>query len=145
MNLIRGFVLPGLVGFGLLGLTSCSLVGSWFAESDKVAQEEFGPRATLKKYEWFKDAYHHLQGKKGDIALYEATIAEYERVRLEEPSKWNKANQEDYNQLKAELRGVKASYNDLAAEYNSHMSKFNHQFANVDVNKSLPEKVDYIR
>lgn len=49
---------------------------------------------------------------------------------------WPKEDREQYNLWTSEVAGVRASYNALAAEYNSQMSKFNWRFTNAG---QLPE------
>ena len=46
----------------------------WFGETARVTQEEFGPRAMLEKYEWFKDAAAQLEKKQADITVYDGRI-----------------------------------------------------------------------
>ena len=117
------------VGFGV------SAVGyglGWFSEAAKVTQEQFGPRAPLAKYEWFKDASAQLDKKQADITVYESRMkgmdATYKSV---ERIKWPREDREQYNIWSSEVAGVKASYNALAADYNAQMAKFNYAFANV--------------
>jgi len=52
----------------LFGITS--YIFGWFNEAGQVVQEEVGPRALLKKYEWFKDAASQLDKKSADIQIY---------------------------------------------------------------------------
>ena len=39
----------------------------WFGEAAQVTREEFGPRAMLGKYEWFKDAAAQLEKKQAVV------------------------------------------------------------------------------
>lgn len=96
---------------------------SYFNETAQVAQKEFGAKALLKKYEWFKDASAQLDKKMADIQVYEH--------RLKEPVSRDRLDREQRNLWLNELSGVKASYNSLAAEYNSQMAKINWAFANA--------------
>jgi hypothetical protein len=105
-----------------------SFVLGVFGEAAEVAQEEFGPRALLKKYEQFKDQSAMLDKKVADIGVYEVNLAEFDSMDRKEMDRFDKAEKA---QLKLELAGLKASYNKLAAEYNSNMSKFNYEFCNV--------------
>jgi len=106
-------------------------------EAADVAHEEFGPRELLRKYEWFKDASSQLDKKKSDIKVYETRLKTmsdtYEGVKRID---WPKEDREQYNLWTSEVAGVRASYNTLAAEYNSQMSKFNWRFTNAG---QLPE------
>lgn len=94
-----------------------------FCNTQKVIQKEFYPDALLKKYEWFKDASAQLDKKLADIQVYEE--------RIKEASTVDRTEREQRNLWLTELAGIKASYNSLAAEYNSQMSKFNWRFTNV--------------
>lgn len=114
-------VVIGVVGYGL----------GWFSEAAQVAQEEFGPRAMLEKYEWFKDAAAQLDKKRADIRVYKSRIShmkeDYKDVKRLD---WPRSDREQFNLWRTEVAGVIASYNGLAAEYNSQMAKFNWRFAN---------------
>lgn len=115
----------------------CTVIDSWLNESGTVARKEFSPSATLKKYEWFKDASAQLDKKKSDITVSEATIKNLENAYTGlKRSDWSSDDRAEHNQLTAELNGIKASFNQLAAEYNSGMAKVNYSFANLG---KLPE------
>lgn len=132
------------IGFAILALVIfIGLIGyafGWFSEAGKVVQEEFGPRAMLEKYEWFKDAAAQLEKKRADITVYEGRMkAMEETYRNLERHRWPREDREQYNIWASEVAGVKAGYNQLAAEYNAQMAKFNWRFANVG---ELPEGAD---
>lgn len=97
-----------------------------FGEAATVAKEEFGPRAALKKYEWFKDASAQLEAKKRDISVYTTNInnmkTDYEGIRRKD---WDRVDKEQFNQWNLEIAGLKASFNGLAADYNAASQKFN--------------------
>lgn len=122
----------------LLAFVSCAACGEigWACGAHEnaleVARKEFYPDALLQKYEWFKDAAAALDKKQADIKVYEARIAaltaDYEGVPR---SKWPRDDREQSSIWASELAGVKASYNALAADYNSQMSKFNWRFTNA--------------
>ena len=115
-----------IVGIGVPMLLILWLIGNvagWFGQAAQVAQEQFGPRAMLQKYEWFKDASAQLDKKRADIKVYEQ--------RLKEPVTGDRLDREQRNLWLTEVAGIKASYNGLAAEYNSQMAKFNWSFANA--------------
>jgi hypothetical protein len=101
-------------------------------EAVDVAHDELGPRALLKKYEWFKDAAAALDAKVAGIKVQQkkldALTEQYEGVPR---SKWARDDREQWNQTSSELAGVKQSYNDLASEYNAQMAKENWAFTNV--------------
>lgn len=108
------------IGFGFVG----NALG-WFGKAQQVVVEEFSPREMLRKYEWFKDAAAQLDKKQADIHLYAKRFAAMDGNR----STWDRTDKETWAQWQAELLGVTASYNSLAAEYNAQMAKFNWRFA----------------
>ncbi|MBI4118685.1 MAG: hypothetical protein HY452_00270 [Parcubacteria group bacterium] len=119
-----------VIGYGL----------GWFGEAAKVAQEEFGPRAALEKYEWFKNAAAQLEKKQADITVYDGRLtAINETYKDLARQKWPREDREQHNVWASEVAGVKASYNSLAAEYNAQMAMFNWRFANVG---ELPKGAD---
>lgn len=123
-------VFVGVIGYGL----------GWFGEAAQVTQEEFGPRAMLQKYEWFKDAAAQLEKKQADITVYDGRMKSMSETYKDlARHKWPREDREQYNVWVSEVAGVKASYNSLAAEYNAQMAKFNWRFANVG---ELPKGAD---
>lgn len=130
-----------LLMFGLVILISSIVYGlGLFSETAQVAQNEFGPRAALHKYAWFKDAAAKLEKKQADILVYEGRItAMNETYAHLAREKWPREDREQYNIWSSEVAGVKASYNALAADYNAQMSKFNWRFANTG---DLPQGAD---
>lgn len=116
-------------------------MGRWFHSGTTVFHKEFSPEALLKKYEWFKDVSAQLDKKQADIKIYEQRFHDLKTSYGENTprSKWSRDDREAYNQWASELAGVKASYNSLAAEYNSAMSKENWRFCDVG---TLPKGAD---
>lgn len=126
----------GVIGLAILGLITWGIWGACFAvtgtvgEAGRVAREEFGPRAALVKYEWFKDAAAQLDKKRADIRLYEA--------RMQRCASTTYADERERCGIwESELLGVIASYNGLAAEYNAASSKFNWQYAEGDAPRTV--------
>jgi hypothetical protein len=120
----------------ILGAIIAAVIGGlsygfgWCGEAAQVAKEEFGPRASLRKYEWFKDASQVLQKKERDVAIAEAKCQALEASYAGVPrGQWPRSDREQYNVWASELAGIKASYNGLVAEYNAASSKFNWEFA----------------
>jgi hypothetical protein len=110
---------------GVMNLVSCS-------STVEVISTEFNARALFDRYLWFKDAAAQLDKKIADISVYESKLkllAEaYEGQRR---SEWPRDDREQYAIWASELAGIKASFNSLAAEYNSAMAKINWRFAEV--------------
>ena len=128
------FGIKMIVGVAILSalIGGIGYVFGWFGETAKVAQDEFGPKAMLTKYSWFKDAAAQLDKKQADIKVYEGRLTQLEASYEGVPrSRWAREDREQYNTWSSEVAGVKASYNSLAAEYNAAMAKFNWRFANA--------------
>lgn len=100
----------------LIAILALTFTSCWDAVD--TAQREFKPSALLKKYEWFKDMSAAIDKKRADIEVYKEQIKE-------ETDPAEKA------QLRAEMRGLISSHNELCAEYNAAMTKFNYRFTNV--------------
>lgn len=116
----------GLIGVSVVfGVISYAL--GWFSEAGKVAQEQFGPAALLKKYESFKDMSAQLDARLSTIKVHENKVAKMEADK----ANWTRPDKEAYYIKVDELAGIKAAFNNLAAEYNSNMAKDNYAFTNV--------------
>lgn len=123
-----------------VGVGSIGYILGWFSEAAKVTQEQFGPRALLAKYEWFKDASAQLDKKQADITVYESRMKGMDTTyKSVDRIKWPREDREQYNIWSSEVAGVKAGYNGLAADYNAQMAKFNYAFTNVG---DLPKGAD---
>ena len=108
-----------LLSFLLLIIVQCK-------DAKETAYNEFKVSTLLKKYEYFKDLSAAIDKKRADIEVYQTEISSY-----------NKDDDKFYiEQRKSELLGIIAMHNQLCAEYNSAMSKFNYRFTNVG---DLPE------
>jgi len=111
------------------GLRECT---RYVKSAKETAYKEFNAETLLKKYEYFKDVSAQLDRKTADIYVFKLKIEdlklEYANVPREN---WARDDREALNVWKSELDGLKSSYNQLAAEYNSAMSKFNYSFCNV--------------
>jgi len=120
----------GSIGYGL----------GWFSEAATVAKTEFGAKASLKKYEWFKDCSNTIEEKRNSIKLYEANLKnidkQYEGVKRKD---WDDFDKAQYNQWSMEIVGIKASYNKVVKEYNSQSDKFNWAMYNTS---DLPRSYD---
>lgn len=122
---------------GIMGLWIMGFALNWFGEAASVAQEEFGPRELLRKYEWFKDAAANLDAIGANIVVYNTRLSSLKEDYGNTPrSKWDRTDKEQMNLWTQEVAGIRAAYNDLAAEYNAQMAKFNWRFCNKG---DLPE------
>lgn len=124
-----------VVIFIVVGVTGWAL--GWFGEAVEVIEEEFSPSELLQKYEWFKDTAAELDAKRANIGVYNSRVESLKESYGDTPrSEWDRTDKEQYNLWIQEQAGVIASYNQLAADYNAQMAKFNWRFANVG---KLPE------
>ncbi len=130
----------------VIGFTVVGHVVGIIGETAQVAHDEFGPKAALEKYEHFKDVSAQLDAKVADIQVYESRVkALTEQYSGVPRAQWTRDDRENYNQWTLEVAGIKASYNQLAAEYNADMAKFNYRFANqgdlpAGATKALPRE-----
>lgn len=95
----------------------------------------------LQKYTWFKDAAAQCDAKLATIHQYEAKIknleGQYQGVARKD---WSREDASTINQWNGELDAYRASYNNLAAEYNAKMSEAQWAFCNVgDLPKGASE------
>lgn len=133
--LIFKWLLILIVALTVLGIFG-RFVG-WFGQAAQVASEQFGPREMLRKYEWFKDAAAQLDGLKATILTYDGRQARIEDAYRGMPrASIPRDDRAELDQIAAEVAGTKAAYNQLAAQYNAQMAKFNYRFANAGM---LPE------
>ena len=110
----------------LLFVIAISLAMIQCKDAKETAYNEFKVSTLLKKYEYFKDLSAAIDKKRADIEVYQTEISSY-----------NKDDDKFYiEQRKSELLGIIAMHNQLCAEYNSAMSKFNYRFTNIG---DLPE------
>jgi hypothetical protein len=115
----------------ILALSSVGGCGYATDAADTTFQETKAS-TLLKKYAWFKDTAAALDAKRATIQQYEVKIKrlqdQYQGVSRKD---WSREDASTINQWETELDGYRASYNNLAADYNSQMSKANWRFCNV--------------
>lgn len=117
---ILGLAVLGLIAWAVFG--ACAAITGTVNETASVTREQFGPRASLAKYEWFKDAAAQLDKKRADLVLYERRMKRCETTAHAD-------ERERCGIWESEMLGIAASYNSLAAEYNAASSKFNWSYA----------------
>lgn len=128
MKIVLGLLIVLVAGLLSLCLPSCR----GCEEAVDVAYDEYGPKAMLAKYTWFKDASAQLDKKKADVQVYEVRLKGQDQAYTGIPrSQWPRDEREQRGIWETEVAGIRASYNALAAEYNAQMSKFNWRFANT--------------
>ena len=116
----------------MLFAKACNLANNMINDGVKTTQKEFSPSMLLKKYEWFKDAVAQCDQKLATLNMYTSRFSSMKSsYNNESRSKWSREDKEQWNVWESEYLGVKASYNDLASQYNANMAKFNYAFCNV--------------
>lgn len=108
-----------LIITSILLLVSCRYV----EDAQDTTFNEFKASALLKKYEYFKDLSAGIDKKRAEIDLY---TNELKSMKVED-----KEDKFYYQQRKSELLGLISIHNELCAQYNSAMSKFNYRFTNT--------------
>lgn len=117
------------LGFVLHG---CDIITGTTHKAMDVAAAQFDPATMLKRYEWFKDAAAMCDKKRADLTLYESRFKQLQADYAGKPrNEWAREDREQYNMWLSECSGIAASYNTLAAEYNSAMAKMNYSFTNI--------------
>lgn len=122
----------------------CLVLGhgcSYVAETADVVHQEVAPDVLLKKYSWFKDASAHLDEMDANIQVFDARVKSVKETYGADASKWPRDVREQLALNSAELAGVKAAYNGLAADYNAAMAKIQWRFCNVGQLPSGADKV----
>lgn len=137
-----GILILIALAFTSILFKACSTSTAYVNNGINTAYNEYKPEALLKKYEWFKDAASGCDQKLATLQTYESRFnnlkQSYGADSLRRKS-WERSDLEQWNVWQSEYLGVKASYNDLASQYNSAMVKFNYRFCNVG---QLPQGTD---
>ena len=134
-----GVKLLGLGCLGVILVAICigvfTIVGgacSYVGKVADVAQQEFDPHELFRRYVWFKDAAAVLEKKMADMKVYDKRLKGLEAAYAGQPrTKWARDDREQWSIWQSECAGIRASYNSLAAEYNSAMAKINWRFCEV--------------
>lgn len=103
-----------------------NFAGGAITNAQEVAKKEFYPEAALRKYEWFKDAYHQMKAQKASIEVKEQSLKTMCK---------GEALQQNFvqcGQWQTEVSGMKAGLNSLVSEYNSASDKFNWGLFNAE-------------
>ncbi|MDO8510012.1 MAG: hypothetical protein Q7S15_00065 [bacterium] len=122
--------------FFIIALTvvigSVGWVLGWFSEAAQVTQEQFGPRAGLKKYEWFVEQSNAITKMDQDVELFKSRKTNLKDEYMsygEDRAKWPPHIQVEYNrqssQVRDDLVAVLSQRNNLVRDYNAASEKFN--------------------
>jgi hypothetical protein len=122
----------GLVIAIALVVTPVACLLGWFTEAAGVARTEFGPKAMLARYNWFKDAAAAIDSRDASIKVYERRFASLKEAYAGKArTEWSREDREQANLWEQEMAGIISARNALAGEYNSAMAKAQWKFTNV--------------
>jgi hypothetical protein len=136
--------LPLIAVVALGGIVTRAL--GWWGEAADVAQTEFGPKAMLKKYEWFVDQASRIDKMDADVALYTKRVVgvadQYVSTFGADKTAWSPAVQMQYNsertQARDDLMAIVSQRNNLVREYNAQSEKFNWSGFNTKADRPKP-------
>lgn len=115
----------------VLGFTVVGMITGTIRGTASVIRTELGPQALNQKYEWFKNTYAALDAKKASIAVFDNDMDSIKDLYGDNASNWPRDVRSDAMLSRNEVKAMRASYNRLAAEYNSEMAKWHTEFVNV--------------
>lgn len=104
----------------------------WIGQGAQVVKDEFGPKAALKKYEWFIDQANRIKKMDQDVQVFqqrEAAIEKKYESYGKDKAKWSPDIRIQYNreiqQSTDDRTAIVSQRNNLAQEYNAASEKFN--------------------
>lgn len=135
----KGFThiaLPLIAVIALGSIVTRSL--GWWGEAADTAQQELGPKAMLKKYEWFVDQSSRIAQMDANVDLYAKRVAgvdtQYASYGADKTA-WPPTIQMQYNRDRSiardDLVAVVALRNGIVREYNAQSEKFNWKLFNA--------------
>lgn len=140
-TLIAFSVIIGFLGWGL----------GWFSEAGQVAQEQFGARAALMKYEWFINQANAIKKSDQDVQMFEQRTSAVDKQYSEygiDHTKWPPDVRLQYNhekqQAREDLIAVASNRNGLVQEYNAQSEKFNWTPFQTRTDKPSQKFEDYV-
>ncbi len=139
-----GWIVIVVIAIFIMGvlMNTCNTANKMVDNGFETVYEEFKPEELLRKYEWFKDASSQCDQKLSTLKSYESRFnvmkQSYGSDSLNRRN-WERSDLEQWNIWQSEFLGVKSSYNDLSAQYNAAMVKFNYGFCNAG---QLPKGAD---
>jgi len=125
---IFGVIILVIICIAILSVLSMTL--HWCGRAADVAVQEMDPAVLLARYMWFKDSSAQLDKKMADIKVYDTKLKGMSTMYGADAKTWPRDVRNDHSIWSQEVAGIKASYNTLAGEYNSAMSKINWRFTN---------------
>lgn len=104
----------------------------WFSEAGQVAQEQYGPKAMLTKYEWFINQSEAIKKMDADMKIYRDRVAAVDSTYTQTSGpkqKWDVITKQlyaiDKQKAQTDLAAVISQRNNLAKDYNAQSAKFN--------------------
>lgn len=104
----------------------------WIGQGANVVKDEFGPKAALKKYEWFVDQANRIKKMDQDITIFsqrQASIEKKYESYGKDKLKWSPDIRIQYNreiqQSTDDRTAIVSQRNTLVQEYNAASEKFN--------------------
>ena len=124
-----------IFSWGVGVILTMSLLGyafGWFGEAASVAQDEFGAKASLAKYEWFIDQETKIASMDVTIKNFhqkqDAIVNQFTKDYGGQTS-WYLLTKNNYQKqidlVREQLQATIAQRNTLAADYNAQSEKFN--------------------
>lgn len=137
------WVIVALIAIGL-----CLSVGGWclgwFGDAAQVAKQEFGPKAALKKYEWFVNQAESLKRSEANIKINEAQISQMQTDYQSTPlPQWPRDAREELARLKQVRTDLVMNYNRDVADYNAQSEKFNWEPFRSEAGVPPPRLTEY--
>jgi len=116
----------------IIVLSIAGYIFGWFGEVAKVAQDEFGPKSALDKYEWFIDEANAIKKMNTDIVLFKNRVTSVTKKYQgygANMAAWPPHIQIQFNKEKQQadddLLAIVSQRNNLVKEYNAQSEKFN--------------------
>jgi hypothetical protein len=112
-------------------VVSAGIPLGWFKETARVAKEQYGPRASLEKYEWFVDQAQRIKKMDADVSIFEKRITSIDQsyAAYGEKVKWPPdvriQYQSELQKAADDVVAMKSQRNTLVQEYNAQSKKFN--------------------
>lgn len=110
----------------IIALSGISYVAGWFGQAADVAQEEFGPRAALQKYEWFKDQAAAIKTAELSRDQFKSSLKDLEEKQEKAPDAISRQLMEgNVTNARNDLTAFEANLKNLKEEFNAASAKFN--------------------
>jgi len=143
LSLLWKLFLAGLLITAVL--TGSGYLFGWCGEAAQVAHDEFGPKAAMQKYGWFKEQAAAIKKMDQDVVMFEQrakSVDEQYASYGTDRAKWPLDVRTQYNherqQVRDDLIAVASQRNNLVKDYNAAGTKFN--WTPFQTNPDMPAK-----